>query len=133
MLAVTLLKGRLTIDDYADAAAADPAIDALRARMRIWENPAFTAAHRDPGSPTAANAVRLLLDDGTVSPREEVQIPIGDPRRSDEAAPLLRAKFHDLAGQAWSPARRERVLVLLDDVERLAAMDADVFMDQISG
>ena len=43
MVAVALLCGRLEADDYEDEAAADPRIDALRARMQVTENERFTA------------------------------------------------------------------------------------------
>jgi len=42
MVAVPLLRGRLSADDYTDAGAADPRIDWLRARTRVKENPRFT-------------------------------------------------------------------------------------------
>src|ERR1700760_2895030 len=42
MVAVPLLFGRLTAEDYEDALAYDPRVDALRARMTVAENPTFT-------------------------------------------------------------------------------------------
>ncbi|HEU0305861.1 MAG TPA: bifunctional 2-methylcitrate dehydratase/aconitate hydratase, partial [Lysobacter sp.] len=42
MVAVPLIFGRLTADDYADAVAADPRIDALRDRMVVRECRRFT-------------------------------------------------------------------------------------------
>ena len=42
MVAVPLIFGRLTADDYNDDVAADPRIDALRAKMAVQENPQFT-------------------------------------------------------------------------------------------
>src|SRR3546814_4736472 len=48
MVAVPLIFGRLTADDYSDAVAADPRIDALRGRMQVSENPQFTADYFDP-------------------------------------------------------------------------------------
>ena len=49
MVAVPLIFGRLTADDYADAVAADPRIDALRGKMQVSENPQFTARLLRPG------------------------------------------------------------------------------------
>ncbi|MEA3118622.1 MAG: 2-methylcitrate dehydratase, partial [Paraburkholderia sp.] len=42
MIAVPLVFGRLTAADYEDAVAADPRIDALRAKMECVEDPQFT-------------------------------------------------------------------------------------------
>ena len=42
MVAVPLLFGRLTAQDYTDAVAVDPRIDALRGRTVVMENPRFT-------------------------------------------------------------------------------------------
>ena len=42
MVAVPLLFGRLTAQDYTDAVAIDPRIDALRGRTVVMENPRFT-------------------------------------------------------------------------------------------
>src|ERR1022692_4422253 len=43
MIAIPLIFGRLTAADYEDAIAADPRIDALRAKVECLEEPAFTA------------------------------------------------------------------------------------------
>ena len=42
MVAVPLIFGRLTAADYEDEVAADPRIDALRAKIDCVEDPAFT-------------------------------------------------------------------------------------------
>ena len=49
MVAVPLIFGRLTADDYEDAVAADPRIDALRDKMDVRENPQFTQDYFDSG------------------------------------------------------------------------------------
>src|ERR1700723_2547771 len=43
MVAIPLLFGRLTAEDYEDGVALYPPIDALRARMVVKENPTFTS------------------------------------------------------------------------------------------
>ncbi|CAH2599105.1 2-methylcitrate dehydratase [Rhodovastum atsumiense] len=132
-VATALLQGRLESSDYSDATAANPALQALRARIQVTENAAFTASHHDPGQGTAASAVQIVLNDGTCSVREKVAIPIGDARRRQEATPLVHAKLLDLGAQVWTAGRRERVLATLSDPERLQAMAVDAFMDLISG
>ena len=49
MVAVALLKGGLTAEDYEDEAAADPRIDELREKMRVVENERFTPRLPRPG------------------------------------------------------------------------------------
>lgn len=48
MSAVGLLKGNLTAADYEDDVAADPRIDALRAKMQCVENTQYTQDYLDP-------------------------------------------------------------------------------------
>ena len=50
MTAVALLKGDLTAEDYEDHAAADPRIDALRAKMEVVERPSYSRDYLDPDS-----------------------------------------------------------------------------------
>ena len=56
MVAIALLHGRLTAEDYEDDVAADPRIDALRAKMACHEDPQLSADYRtlrSAASPTA--------------------------------------------------------------------------------
>ena len=48
MMAIPLIFGRLTAADYEDTVAADPRIDALRARIQCIEDPQFTRDYLDP-------------------------------------------------------------------------------------
>src|SRR3954469_2593536 len=48
MVAVPLIFGRLTADDYENEVAADPRIDALRAKMVVTENRDFSRDYLDP-------------------------------------------------------------------------------------
>ncbi|MDH3400400.1 MAG: bifunctional 2-methylcitrate dehydratase/aconitate hydratase [Chromatiales bacterium] len=93
MTAVPLIFGRLSAADYEDGMAADPRIDALRARMEVRENEGFTRDYYDAGKRYIGNAVQVFFKDGTASERIEVQFPIGHPRRREEGIPLLVKKF----------------------------------------
>src|SRR6202167_550328 len=48
MVAIALMFGRLTAADYEDGIAADPRIEALRAKIQVRENPTFTQEYYDP-------------------------------------------------------------------------------------
>ncbi len=49
MIAIPLIFGRLTAGDYEDKVAADPRIDALRAKVECVEEPQFTHGLSRPG------------------------------------------------------------------------------------
>ncbi len=95
MVAVPLIFGRLTADDYGDAIAADPRIDALRARMEVRENPAFTKDYFDPAKRYIGNAVQVFFKDGSTTEKVSIDYPIGHRKRRAEGIPVLLAKFAD--------------------------------------
>lgn len=98
MVAIALLKGNLTADDYEETVAGDPRIDRLRTAMRVTENKQYTADYLDPDKRSIANAITIHFTDGTSTPRIAVEYPIGHRRRRQEGLPLLYAKFeHNLA------------------------------------
>src|SRR6202041_3239035 len=76
MIAIPLLYGRLTAADYEDRIAADPRIDALRAKMECVEVAAFSRDYHDPEKRSIANAVRVEFHDGQ-RPGETVEHPCG--------------------------------------------------------
>jgi 2-methylcitrate dehydratase len=129
MVAVPLIFGRLTADDYADVVAADPRIDALRARMHVRENPAFTKDYFDPARRYIGNSVQVFFKDGTHTAKVSIDYPIGHRKRRAEGIPVLLEKFADaLAGHL--PARRvERILAAAGDSQKLDATPIHRFMN----
>jgi 2-methylcitrate dehydratase len=132
MIAVPLIFGRLTANDYEDAVAADPLwglrIDAVRERITCVEEPAFTADYHDPEKRSIANALRVELNDGTVL-EETVEYPIGHRRRREEGLPLLAEKFKTNLGRRFDDERQRRILEASLDRERLEAMAVNEYMD----
>ena len=121
MIAVPMIFGRLTADDYTDAVAADPRIDALRAKMEVRENPQFTTDYYDPEKRYIGNAVQVFFDDGTSTDRIAIDFPIGHRERRGEGIPVLLQKFESaIRGQL--PARKvDQILALTSDVSRFEA------------
>ena len=121
MIAVPMIFGRLTADDYTDAVAADPRIDALRAKMEVRENPQFTTDYFDPEKRYIGNAVQVFFDDGTSTDRIAIDFPIGHRERRGEGLPVLLQKFESaIRGQL--PARKvDQILALTSDVSRFEA------------
>jgi 2-methylcitrate dehydratase len=110
MVAVGLLKGRLTAEDYEDAAAADPRIDQLRSRMAVKEDPRMTADYLDPAKRSIGNAVQVVFRGGRSTEKVTVDYPIGHRRRRAEGIPLLLAKFEANLRTRLPSAAVERAL-----------------------
>jgi 2-methylcitrate dehydratase len=131
MIAIGLLKGRLTAEDYEDSAAADPAIDRLRSLMTVEENPEFTAGYFDPQQRSIPNAIQVFFSDGSASERIEVHFPIGHRRRRDEGIPLLLAKFRENAAQRFTSLLVQRIEHNLGSLESLQHLTISDFLDQL--
>ncbi len=126
MVAVGLLKGRLTAEDYEDAAAADPRIDRLRARMVVKEDPRMSADYLDPTKRSIGNAVQVVFRGGESTEKVTVDYPIGHRRRRAEGIPLLLAKFEANVRTRLPAAAVGRVLDACADqakLERLPVAD----------
>ncbi|MFQ5758009.1 MAG: bifunctional 2-methylcitrate dehydratase/aconitate hydratase, partial [Acidiferrobacterales bacterium] len=129
MVAVPLIKGNLTAEDYEDDIAADSRVDALRHKMEVKENPAFTKDYLDPQKRSIDNALQVFFKDGTKTQRVEVNYPVGHRRRRDEGIPLLKAKFERNIATRLSAKQCEQVLKICEDQRRLEAMPVNEFMD----
>jgi len=100
MVAVALLKGQLTAQDYQDEAAADLRIDNLRAKMQVIENEQFSHNYLASDKRAIGNAVRIIFTDGSQTERIAIEYPLGHRRRRQEGLPLLQAKFeHNIASR----------------------------------
>lgn len=93
MVAIGLISGSLSADDYEDSVAADPRIDLLRSKMTVVEDSRYTEDYLDPEKRSIANAIQVFFSSGEVSAKVEVEYPIGHKRRRGEAKPLLEKKF----------------------------------------
>ena len=131
-VAVALLHGRLTANDYSDEFASDQRIDRLRTLMHVEENPRYTARLRDRAIGANPNAIEIVYKDGTQSLRAEVEFPIGHPRRRQEGIPLLVKKFEANLARRFTPARQLEILELCLDHERLATTPVHTFTDLLA-
>ena len=129
MVAVALLFGRLTADDYEDAVAADPRIDALRAKIACVEDPQFTRDYHDPDRRSIANGLTIELEDGLVLDEVLVEYPLGHRRRRAEGIPLLEAKFRASLARRYTPERQQAILDASLDHARLLAMPVHEYVD----
>jgi len=129
MVAVPLIRGELSAEDYEDAAAADPRIDALRQKMEVIENPDFSKDYLDSDKRSIGNSVQVFFRDGSATEKEVVEYPIGHPRRRKEGEPLLFEKFEKSLRSKISEKNSGRILSLFADSSRLLDTPVDEFMD----
>jgi 2-methylcitrate dehydratase len=128
MTAIGLLFGNLTADHYEDQAAADPRVDALRAKMVVAEDKAYSRDYLDPDKRSIANAVQVYFVDGTATPRIEVEYPIGHRRRRSEGIPVLREKARAAFAAHYGAGKADALMALFADQAKLEAMLVHEFM-----
>ena len=131
MVAIPLLFGRLTASDYEDEVAADPRVDALRAKMQVRENPAFTEDYYDADKRYIGNAVQVFFKDGTASARVQVDYPIGHRKRRAEGMPVLVKKFEASVAAHFGAKQTEAIKKMFADRAALAAMPVSDFVAQM--
>ena len=129
MMAVGLIFGKLTTDDYEDHVAADPRIDALRARMKLTESRVFEREYHDPAKRSNANSIRVYFKDGGRTPLSQVDYPLGHRKRRREGIPLLIEKFDRNIARVFANRQRRLIREVCLDRKRLAAMPVSEFMD----
>jgi 2-methylcitrate dehydratase len=133
MVAVPLLWGDLTAEDYEDARAADPRIDLLRTKIVCFEDKQFTADYHDPEKRSIANALTIELADGTILPEAIVHYPIGHRLRREEGIPLLLTKFERNLARRFSRERQLSILEASFDQGRLESMPVTQYMQLLCG
>ncbi|KAJ3880497.1 MmgE/PrpD family-domain-containing protein [Lentinula edodes] len=129
MVAYPLIFGELTSESYTDASAADPRIDALRAKMYCVEDKGFSVDYHDPAKRSIGNALLVELNDGTVLDEVEVEYPVGHKRRREEGTPLLINKFKRHISHHFEPAHQQKILDTVSDATSFAKMPVDKFTD----
>jgi 2-methylcitrate dehydratase len=128
MVAVPLIFGRLTADDYEDDVARDPRIDALRAKMAVTENATFSREYLDPDKRAIGNAVQVVFRDGSKTGRVQVDYPIGHRRRRAEGIPVLVEKFRAALATRFEGAQRARIEAACADQASLEALPVHDFV-----
>ncbi len=131
MVAIPLLFGRLTAEDYEDSIAADPRVDALRARMQVKEHAAFTRDYYAPDKRYIGNAVQVFFKDGSASPRIQVDYPIGHRKRRAEGMPVLVKKFEASVGAHFGAKQSAAISRMFGDRAALQSMGVSDFMAQL--
>ncbi|KAG9220715.1 hypothetical protein CCMSSC00406_0003814 [Pleurotus cornucopiae] len=129
MVAYPLIFGELTSESYTDASAADPRIDALRAKIHCVEDKRFSVEYHDPERRSIGNALLVTLNDGTVLDEVEVEYPVGHKRRRAEGTPLLMNKFKRHISHHFNEAHQKKILDTVSDASSFSQLPVDKFTD----
>jgi 2-methylcitrate dehydratase len=129
MVAVPILFGRLTAEDYEDAVAADPRIDKLRDKIVCVEDKQFTADYHDPAKRSIANALTVEFNDGRKLKEIVCEYPIGHKRRRKEGMPVLVEKFKINLARRFPAKQQAAILDLCMSPTKLAATPVHEFVD----
>lgn len=128
MVAVPLVFGRLTAEDYEDSIAADPRIDVLRNKMTVTENKQYTKDYFDANKRTIGNSLQVIFKDGSSTEKIEIHYPIGHRKRRDEGIPVLQAKFEHNLRKKISEKNAEQILHLCNSQDKLENTAVNDFM-----
>ena len=129
MVAVPIIFGRLTAEDYEDAVAADPRIDKLRDKIVCVEDKDFTADYHDPKLRSIANALTVEFNDGKKLKEVVCEYPIGHKRRREEGIPLLEAKFRTNLARRFPAKQQAAIAAVSLDQKALEAMPVHEYVD----
>lgn len=129
MIAVPLIYGRLTAEDYEDRIAMDPRIDVLRDKMNCIEDFKLTEDYHDPEKRAIANGLTITLNDGTKLSEILVEYPIGHPRRRDEGIPKLIEKYRINVARIFADKQQKQILNATLDYDTFIDMDVNQLVD----
>ena len=132
MAAVGLIFGDLTAAHYEDQVAADPRIDALRAKMVLTEDKGYSRDYLDPEKRSIANALEVIFADGSSTGKIAVEYPVGHRRRRAEGMPLLADKARAAFAAHYGPKAAAEMLDLFADRARLECLPVHRLLDLLA-
>ena len=129
MVAIPLIHGRLTANDYEDKVAEDPEIDVLREKMQVTENKSFSIDYMDPEKRAIGNSVQVFFNDGSKTERLAIDYPVGHRRRREEGIPLLIKKFENSLLDHFDPQQAEKINKACSEQQKLESIMVKDFVD----
>jgi 2-methylcitrate dehydratase len=130
MVAIPMIFGRLTAEDYEDKIANDPRVDALRNKMQVKENETFTKEYYERDKRYIGNAIQVFFKDGSKTDRVHADYPIGHRKRRAEGMPVLVKKV-EASVAAHFPAKQSDAIIAMFKRADLDAMPVNEFMAQL--
>jgi 2-methylcitrate dehydratase PrpD len=110
-IATLMVGGRSGLDAFGDDAVNDPRIVALAGKIRVTEDPVFSAAY-----PEQQRVALQLTTSGGEQFDGACTITSGEPGRPHASADLLR-KFNDLAVPLWGESAAQQLRQAVHDIE----------------
>ena len=132
MVAVPLIFGRLTAEDYEDDVASDSRIDLLREKMECRENEKFTREYLEPDKRAIGNSVQVFFTDGSHTEKVTVDYPVGHRRRRGEGIPLLQEKFERYLRGRIAQENAEQILEICSSQETFETTSVDRMMSLLT-
>jgi 2-methylcitrate dehydratase len=129
MVAVPILFGRLTAEDYEDSVAIDSRIDKLREKIFCVEDKQFTRDYLNPEKRSIANALTVEFKDGRKMKEIVVEYPIGHKRRRKDGIPILIEKFRTNLARRFPEKQRAIIMDLCLNQKQLEATPVHEFVD----
>lgn len=129
MVAIALLKGTLTADDYEEESSQDPRIDFLRNLMTVEEYKQYSIDYHDPEKRSIANAITIYFKDGSSTERVEVEYPYGHRRRRGDGLPLLIKKFETNMLSHYSKETVSKIKYLFFENKQFESMPVNEVID----
>ena len=134
MVAIGLLKGDLTAEDYEDDVAKDPRIDVLREKMIIKEDKRYSREYLEADKRSIANRIQINFKDGTSTDEVEVEYPIGHKRRRKEGIPVLEQKFKTNLNLTFDEKVSEKIFKLCmnqKELENTSVIDFQTLFSKV--
>lgn len=132
MVAIPLIFGRLTAEDYEDKIASDPRVDELRRKMVVVEDERFTCEYLEPEKRAIGNAVQVFFKDGSSTEEVSIDYPVGHRRRRDEGIPLLLEKFERYLRGAVGESNADRMLDICSNQSTFESSSVNSMMQLLS-
>ncbi|CAI4036872.1 hypothetical protein SMKI_16G1690 [Saccharomyces mikatae IFO 1815] len=130
MIAIPLITGNLTANDYSDQVANNPEIDNLRSKMYCIEDTQLSQDYHDPAKRSIGNAILIELNDGTKLEEIFIEYPVGHKFRREEGIPLLLEKFqrHLCEHFVGTPGKVDAIMNA-SSKEKILNTPIDIYMD----
>ncbi len=132
MIAIGLLKGNLTAEDYEDDVANDPRVDALREKMEVSEDERFTREYLEADKRAIGNSIQVFFNDGSSTDNVVVDYPVGHRRRREEGIPLLKLKFERYLRGRISKKNSDQILEICADQATFEESSVNQIMELLS-
>lgn len=127
MTAIAFLYGTVAEEHYEDKFAADPRVEALRAKIVVTEDKQYSKEYLEPEKRSMATAVQVFFNDGSQTEKVAIDFPLGHRRRRKESLPLLQQKATAAFASHYGDEKAKQLMSLFANRGKLEAMQVHEF------